>query len=509
MSFIEPKGTPSHLRVLLDASPDGVAIFGPAGRLLDANGRFGEIYGLSGKDVAALSFDQYRRYVLDRVADHAWPAVEAALGQLAPDRPSKLEIELELVRPETRFVRLWAAPVTDSDGRCLGQVSFHRDMTDQRRFEQELGLRADLPDINPFPVLKCDAEGHVRFTNLAAEKLLANLGLPCERVTEILPSDYRKHLRAVVERWSGPLRLLHEYGDRWLSLTVSADPQRAECMVVVEDVTEHRLADEKIKRYASELEVANRRIREAQAALVQSEKMASLGNLVAGIAHEINTPVGSINANSDVTIRALAKLRTLLASSPREGTESPDVERMITMLEELGQVSKSACERIVNIVRSLRNFARLDEADRKKADLHEGLESTLTLVNHLLKDRVQVIRDYGNIPEIECYPSQLNQVFTNILVNAAQAIKGKGTITIVTRSDGRKITVVINDTGTGIRPEHVAKIFDPGFTTKGVGVGAGLGLAISYKIVTDHGGHVDVDTEAGRGTTFTITLPVS
>ncbi len=177
------------------------------------------------------------------------------------------------------------------------------------------------------------------------------------------------------------------------------------------------------------------------------------------------------------------------------------------MLDGISRANRTACERIVKIVRGLRNFARLDEAERKKVDLHEGLESTLTLVNHKLENRVEVVRDYGEIPQIECFPSRLNQVFMNILVNACHAIEGKGSITIKTLADDGCIRISFRDTGKGIEAKVLQNIFDPGFTTKGVGTGMGLGLAICYQIVRDHGGSIDVESEPGRGTTFTITLP--
>ena len=162
----------------------------------------------------------------------------------------------------------------------------------------------------------------------------------------------------------------------------------------------------------------------------------------------------------------------------------------------------------MRIVRSLRNFARLDEAELKKVDLHEGIESTLTLVYHEYKNRIEIVRDFGALPEVECYPNQLNQVFLNILVNAIQAIKGTGTITIKTRASGEHVTLSFADSGDGIAPEHLNRIFDPGFTTKGVGVGTGLGLSIVYKIIQAHQGRVDVTSKVGTGTTFIITLPV-
>jgi two-component system NtrC family sensor kinase len=368
---------------------------------------------------------------------------------------------------------------------------------------------AELPNINPFPILKCDTEGRVVFINLAARSFLEGLGLTAEQAASVLPPDYGETIRAVLDRRAGILGRLHEFRDRAFSVTFSPDTRRTECMIIIEDVTEHRRADERIRSYAEALETANRELREAQTALIQSEKMASLGNLVAGVAHEINTPVGSLNANADLMIRAVEKLRAFLDGAPAALRSDPEVNRAVEALESIGRVNLTACQRIVRIVRSLRCFARLDEAERKKVDLHEGLESTLTLVHHELKRRVAVLRDYGELPEVDCFPNQINQVFMNMLVNAAQAIEGCGSIRIVTRADGNQVKIVFSDTGKGIQPQHLAKIFDPGFTTKGVGIGSGLGLAICYKIVKEHGGSIDVQSDPGKGTTFTVTLPVA
>jgi signal transduction histidine kinase len=162
----------------------------------------------------------------------------------------------------------------------------------------------------------------------------------------------------------------------------------------------------------------------------------------------------------------------------------------------------------MHIVRSLKNFARLDEADRKRVDLHEGLESTLTLLQHQLKSRIRIEKQFGEIPWVLCHPNQVNQVFMNILANAVQAITGSGVIRIRTWRDGDFIKIAIADTGGGISQEHLSKIFDPGFTTKRVGVGTGLGLSICYKIIEDHGGAIEVDSSPS-GTTFTITLPIN
>jgi signal transduction histidine kinase len=252
-------------------------------------------------------------------------------------------------------------------------------------------------------------------------------------------------------------------------------------------------------------------LREKQAQLVQSEKMAALGNLVAGVAHEINTPLGALHSNVDIFIRTFDKIRALVSdpSTPAEVRENPELLKLIDAVDEVNTVSRMATRRIVNIVNSLRNFARLEEAERKDADLHEGIESTLTLVHHQMKNRIDVVKNYGEIPHIRCYPNQLNQVFMNLLVNAAQAIEGNGTITVTTRmrESGGGVIVEVSDDGRGIAPENLSKIFDPGFTTKGAGVGTGLGLSIVYQIVKDHGGEVEVESQPGVGTTFRVVLP--
>ena len=177
-------------------------------------------------------------------------------------------------------------------------------------------------------------------------------------------------------------------------------------------------------------------------------------------------------------------------------------------IEQLNNVNRIASERIIEIVNSLRSFARLDQADRDSVDIHEGLESTLTLLQHELKNHVKLTRDYKLQSEVYCYPNQINQVFMNILVNASQAIVDKGTIVIRTSQDKDSAIIEFSDSGPGISKENLKRIFDPGFTTKGVGVGTGLGLSIVHQIIEHHGGRIECETERGFGTTFRIYLPI-
>jgi PAS domain S-box-containing protein len=309
------------------------------------------------------------------------------------------------------------------------------------------------------------------------------------------------------------LQVLSKRSDRPLvcEITIHRTDDPNVTVGAIRDVTEHVEADRQLKDYAHELEDKNREIQDAQSQLVQSEKMASLGNLVAGVAHEINTPLGSIHANADTSKRAL---EILSEATDDPGFQEvlnrfPKLGRAVSILQESNATTITATNRIVGIVKSLRSFARLDEAEFQKVDIHEGLESTLTILHHELKKGVEIVRDFGTLPLVECYPNQLNQVFLNILVNGVQAIGSKGTITITTRHEGDEVSITIRDTGKGIDPDHLRHIFDPGFTTKGVGVGTGLGLAISYRIIQDHGGRIDVDSKVGEGTTITIHIPAN
>jgi signal transduction histidine kinase len=269
----------------------------------------------------------------------------------------------------------------------------------------------------------------------------------------------------------------------------------------------HRLVED-LRRANAELERLIGEVRTAQARLVQQAKMAALGQLVAGVAHEINTPLAAVVSNNDLFLRCFARLREALAVAPVSLEDRSIVQRDLDAIEELSAVTREACARITGIVRTLRTFARLDEADVKLVDLHEGLESTLVLVAHLLKGGITVERRYGELPRVECHPNQINQVFMNLLVNACQAMGDSGTLTLTTRNLGDEVEVAIADTGHGIPPERLGRIFDPGFTTKGATLGTGLGLSIVYQIVSGHRGEITVDSEVDKGTVFTMRLPV-
>jgi len=211
----------------------------------------------------------------------------------------------------------------------------------------------------------------------------------------------------------------------------------------------------------------------------------------------------------DTLLRAVEKLKGMLSACDIDSSDAERMQPILAAIDDANRVIDSGAERVMTIVRRLRSFARLDEAELKAVDIHDGIEDTLTLIHHEIKNRITVVRDFGNIPPLTCYPGRLNQVFLNLLNNARQAIAGEGTITIKTSLSDSKVAIRFTDSGSGISKENVERIFDPGFTTKGVRVGTGLGLSICYQIIEDHRGKIEVESEVGKGTTFTILLPLN
>src|SRR5438270_2025035 len=277
-----------------------------------------------------------------------------------------------------------------------------------------------------------------------------------------------------------------------------------------------------LRQSKAELEHRKSELERLQAQIVHTEKMASLGQLAAGVAHELNNPAGFIYSNIALLKDYIKRLERCLTTFDDLALPPAAAERIREMKTEIGYDDilmdldsiLSDChigaERIRDIVQNLRLFSRLDEAELKPVDLNEGIEATLRLLSIYYKSgRIRLLRDYGELPQVNCYAAQLNQVWMNLLINAAQAIgEAEGEVRIKTQCEGENVIVSVSDTGTGIEPEHLRNIFNPFFTTKPVGEGTGLGLSISHGVIVRHGGAVVVDSTPARGTTFTITIPV-
>ncbi|MDD5176669.1 MAG: ATP-binding protein [Sterolibacterium sp.] len=295
-----------------------------------------------------------------------------------------------------------------------------------------------------------------------------------------------------------------------------------------EDVRRREQTETMLLRRNAELADLNDRLGATQVQLLQSEKLASIGQLAAGVAHEINNPIGYIHSNIGSLESYLDDLfRILDAYAGVEdalSTDTPayaelrrlkakfDLDFLREDIPKLMAESREGITRVRKIVQDLKDFSRVDSGQEWKwADLHRGLDSTLNVASNEIKYKAEVVKEYGDLPEVECLPSEINQVFLNLLVNAAHAIAEgqRGTITLRSGCDDRQVWIEVADTGSGIAPEILKRIFEPFFTTKPIGKGTGLGLSLSHGIVKKHGGRIEVNSEVGQGTTFRVILPIN
>ena len=282
--------------------------------------------------------------------------------------------------------------------------------------------------------------------------------------------------------------------------------------------------ERELQQRHAELRQAYLRLNGAQEKLLQSEKMASIGQLAAGVAHEINNPIGYVHSNLGSLQEYLRSLFTVIEAYER-ALRAPDPKTLIPEIDDIRDrldidfisrdlpqlmaESREGIERVTRIVRDLKDFSYSGRDESwKLVDLHSGLESTINIIWNELKYKVELHREFGQLPLVECLPSELNQVYMNLLLNAGHAIAERGVITVRTGVEGEHVWVEFQDSGGGISPELRQRIFDPFFTTKPVGSGTGLGLSISYSIINKHNGRIDLDSTPGVGSTFRIVLPI-
>jgi signal transduction histidine kinase len=379
-------------------------------------------------------------------------------------------------------------------------------------------------------VLVVDAQRAVHYANPATAELTHRLAIDPddpdnpEPLVALLPDEVFS--TPAQERWTGDVRdersglvfALRRYP--WI---VDGAPAH---LLLLRDVTEARHRQDELRRRHGELQQAYARLASAQEQLLQQEKMASIGQLAAGIAHEINNPIGYVHSNlvslRDYTSGLLELIHAYEhALAPRldeatlatiaEVRTRVDFDFVSTDLPELINESREGLERVRRIVQDLKDFSHAGrEAGWRRVDLHKGLESTLNIVWNDLKYKARVERQFGPLPLVECHPSEINQVFMNLLLNAGHAIGERGTITLASGHDAARdeAWISIRDSGSGIDAEAMPRLFDPFFTTKPVGTGTGLGLSISYGIVKKHGGRIEVSNGAEGGAIFTVVLPV-
>ena len=350
-------------------------------------------------------------------------------------------------------------------------------------------------------------------------------------------TDYKEmwEMLSSGQQWRGDFHNKRKNGEFFweraaISPILDLDGNITHFLAIKEDITERKIIEDELERSVAEsvqmattLEFVNAELKATQSQMLQREKMASIGQLAAGVAHEINNPIGFVSSNLrslDKYIKKLTGYLELLEKGLKE--QAPEsweeikpqrkklkIDFLLEDCDDLITESLDGSERVRKIVQNLKTFSRVDQAEEQLADLNECLESTISIVWNELKYKAQLEKDFAELPDIYCSPQELSQVFTNILVNAAQAIEKEGLVKIRSWLEDETIFISIQDNGSGIDKANLEKIFEPFFTTKPVGEGTGLGMSISYEIVKKHGGDILIDSELGNGTTFTVSLPLN
>jgi PAS domain S-box-containing protein len=377
-------------------------------------------------------------------------------------------------------------------------------------------------------------EGGISYANEAACKMVR---YPCEELLRMHLYDFEVGVTA--EIWPHNWTYIKERRSYMMETRIRAKggiviPMEAtvnytefggreHAFVYARDISERKRAEQSLADSYANLKESNQRLEELHQQLLQAEKMASIGQLAAGVAHEINNPIAFVNSNLGTLQTYLSYLLQLLAVYQRTdglleahlelANEIADVRKRMDLdyvradVKSLMDESLDGVQRVRRIVQDLKDFSRVGEIERQEVDLHAGLNSTLNIVASSLRQKAEVRKEYGEIPHIEGVPAQLNQVFMNLLVNAGQSIEADGIITLRTGCDDEWVWVEVEDNGCGIPADNMTRIFEPFFTTKPVGMGTGLGLSLSYGIVAQHGGRIEVSSQIGTGSTFRVLLP--
>jgi len=497
-------------------------------------------------------------------------------GSVATEGPARYkgQLRMSLTLPDTcecetffpnlggqpRWVFFTATPLRDVEGRVVGAIETLQDVTARRNAEEQLRQsQVELENIVAQRTAELLLSNHEldAFLENASVGIIATRGSLITRsnkkFAEIFEletvtgdefstklffhneADFRELSQRMRETLAEGRSLSHEMRMRtakdtpiWVQMiayTTNPLDSQASVWWLLQDRTEVMRAQEELVLNYRNIKETNRRLEEAQNQLLQSEKMASIGQLAAGVAHEINNPIGFVNSNLGSLRRYVEALLSLVAAYGRHRDELPadaelarlekaaDLDFIAEDLPALLQESEDGLSRVKKIVQDLKDFSRVDSADWQDADINAGLESTLNVVMNEVKYRADVERRLGSLPPVRCLAGQLNQVFMNLIVNAAHAMEGKrGLLTLSTGCEPRDgvdgAWVEVADNGKGMTPEVQRRIFEPFFTTKPVGQGTGLGLSLSFSIVKKHGGHIELQSEVGVGTRFKVWVPL-
>jgi PAS domain S-box-containing protein len=507
----------NQLKSILDSSHNVILLVDPDDKIAEVNRSTESFFGINLESVKGSSFDSFVNMIQKNFKDKekvkkvlqekAKLSIEEQMKSFYQSMDAKFRLELD--KPEERIISVFSIPVSRSEDENMGTVWLFNDITSLIKSDEMLHI---IVEASPIPVLITSLDGRIIYCNKNVGTLA---GFPPEEMVGKQVTDFYyspEERKIIIEKLQKDgfinnyeIKLIHKDSSTiWALLSCELTKLNNEEVII------SGLYDISVQKQAViDVEEANKNLRWTQSQLVQSEKMASLGMLVAGIAHEINTPVGAIASMHDTLERAINKLEQFcLDELHADETQEKKINALCSTIAESNRVINSASSRVTEIVKRLRSFARLDEAELNTVDIHESLDDTLVILHHKLKHGITVEKKYGSIPEVDCYPGRINQAFLNILSNASHAIEKEGKITIETGQKDRSIYIKISDTGCGIPEDKLDKIFDPGFTTKGVGVGTGLGLSITYQIIQDHKGEITVESKVGEGTAFTIMLPL-
>ena len=461
--------------------------------------------------------------------------------------------------PDGRWLGFTAAPLRDHDGQVIGAIVTLQDVSQRRRTEDELTRRLDqmvearsaelaanarLMDafIDNAPIgVVYTVNDEVQRANRQMTEMLgaADRGAAAGRPGQpgqpfyMAPTDVVRLRNLAQPLFARNEALHHEMWMRdaagqphWMQINacpVEYSDDTTGAWWMLQDRTEVRAAQEELRQRFAELQQTNQKLEQAQNQLLQSDKMASIGQLAAGVAHEINNPVGFVSSNLNTLRQYVTSLLTLADAYGRHSQPaSPEAAQALArtlqaveldyLKEDLPQLldeSADGLARVKKIVQDLKDFSRVDQADWQLADLNAGLESTLNVVLHEVKYKADIVRQLTPLPLVQCLAGQLNQVFMNLIVNASQAIDGHGTITLASGAQDGWVWVQVSDTGAGMSDAVVRRIFEPFYTTKDVGKGTGLGLSLSFSIVQRHGGAIQVRSQRGVGSQFRVWVPVA
>jgi PAS domain S-box-containing protein len=475
--------------------------------------------------------------------------------------PPSIEMPLELSVTARDGSNLWVEArcsfISDFNGAGSAIVCCCRDTSLRKliddTMQENISLLQILIDSIPDAIFIIDKNGYIEGVNRSFEDAIGQPGTTLTGKTlkdmgNSSPNELISWLNTILASLEGNVRIPLDqvtYADGETRDIVfnmipylSASGECLGTIGIIYDVTERKrletslrketnelkMAREELSKKNAELEAAYSELKETQAQILQQEKMASIGQLAAGVAHEINNPMGFISSNLGSLSKYVDKLSDFMTTQAELADTCSDGEMRCVLedkrkrlkidfiqddIKDLIMESIDGAERVKKIVQDLKTFSRNDQLEYKESDINECMESTINIVWNELKYKATVIKEYGDIPFVKCFPQQINQVFMNILVNAVHAIETAGEIRVKTWDENGWVYAMVSDNGHGIQPENMKKIFEPFFTTKEVGKGTGLGLSITYDIVRKHGGDISVKSDPGKGTTFTVRLPIA